>query len=148
MRIRRGWLLCVAAAGFGIWMTAPAPGGTNYGNQHLGTSCVINDTSYGDMIVAQTSWRMWSNHASPDSYRWQARLIPAHPGLNFWRPWNKTEVDVPTAGASSYDGTVLTPPMNAEMDWDLEIKLTWDRSGGRDWNVDHVFDFDERACAG
>ena len=148
MRIRRGWLLCAAVIGYGIWMTAPAPGGTNYGSQQIATSCVVNDTSYGPMVVATTSWRMWSAYKSPDGYRWQVRLVPTHPGLNFARPWNKVEVnDVTSAGASSYDGTVATPPVNAEMDWDLEVKLTWDRAHARDWNVDRTLDFDERACA-
>jgi hypothetical protein len=148
MRIRRGLLLCVAVVGYGIWMTAPAPGGTNYASTQLATSCVVNDTSYGPMIVAHTSWNMSSAYRSPDGYRWQARLIPTHPGLNFARPWNKVEVDdVGSPTSSSYNATVDTPPVNAEMDWDLEVKLTWDRTHARDWNVDDVLDFDERACA-
>ena len=148
MRIRRGWLLCAAVVGYGIWMTAPAPGGTNYASEELGTSCVVNETSYGPMVVATTSWRMSSAYKSPDGYRWQARLIPTHPGLNLARPWNKVEqTEVGSVGASSFDGTVETPPVNAEMDWDLEVKLTWDRAHARDWNVDRVLDFDERACA-
>jgi hypothetical protein len=99
------------------------------------------------MIVAETTWQIWSNRVSPDGYRWKARFIPTHPGLNFFRPWNQVEIpDVGTAGPSAFVATVSTPPVSAGQDWDLEIKLTWDREGERDWNVEKVLDFDERAC--
>jgi hypothetical protein len=141
-------ILGVAVVGFVVW-TTPAPGGTsNFGDQHLSTQCTITATDYGDMVSARTSWRMWSAHESPNGgYRWQARLIPTHPGLNFLRPWGKVEVDdLGTDGPSSWDGTVVTPAMSANLDWDLQVKLTWDRSNRQDANVEHVFPFDERAC--
>jgi hypothetical protein len=148
MRIRMRFILCAGVFGFGIWITTPAPGASYYGHEHLGTRCIVTETSFGEMVMAQTSWRMWSDHNSPDGYRWRARLIPHRPGLNFFRPWNQVEVpDVGGEGASSYDAVVTTPPMSSDMDWDLEVKLTWDRSNERDWNVEHVLDFDESTCS-
>ena len=87
MSIRRGVALCAAVLAAGAWFTAPAPGGTNYGYQHLDTRCVVHETSYGQTVAAQTTWRMWSyQEASPDAYRWRARLIPTRPGLNSTAP--------------------------------------------------------------
>jgi hypothetical protein len=150
MNIRRGWILSAAVLGFGAWVTTPAPAGTNdTGYAHLATSCVMNETSWGQMVVAQTTWRIWSDRESPDGYRWRARLIPHRPGLNFYRPWNEVEAEVEnvgSTGASSYDGTVRTPPMGSDLDWDLQVKLTWDRGGERDLYVERTLDFDERAC--
>jgi hypothetical protein len=150
MSIRRGWILCAAVLGFGAWITTPAPGETNdyYGYQQLGTRCVVTETSLGELIVAETSWRVWSDRQSPDGYRWQARLIPAQPGLNLGRPWSEVEVEDVGTGASSYDGTVTTPPVSANLDWDLQLKLTWDRSNQPDTNVEHVLEFNERSCLG
>jgi hypothetical protein len=146
MQIRMRFILGAVALGVGIWMTAPAPGASNYGHQQLGTRCIVTETSWGEMVRAETSWRMWSDYNSPDAYRWRARLIPHHPGLNFFRAWNQVEAPG-GASASSYDAVVSTPPMSASSDWDLEVKLTWDRSGQRDYNVEHVLNFDEETCA-
>jgi hypothetical protein len=147
--MRRGTILCIAVVGFGAWINTPTPGEAKYGDQQLGTRCVVNQTSSGDMVAAQTTWRVWSGHGSPDGYRWQARLIPNNPGLNFVRPWNEVETHVVRDGsdASSYDGWVTTPPMSWGADWNLEVKLTWDRENQRDYNVEHVLDFDEGTCA-
>jgi hypothetical protein len=148
MRVRMRFIFCAAAFGFGIWVTTPAPGASNYANQHLGTRCVLTETSWGEMIRAETSWRMWSGYDHPDGYRWRARLIPHRPGLNFFRSWNEVEApDVDTPEPASYDAVVSTPPMSSDLDWDLEVKLTWARDNQRDYNVEHVLDFDEGACA-
>jgi hypothetical protein len=148
MSIRRGLTLSAAVLAVGAWITTPAPGGTNYGYQHLGTSCVLTETSWGQMVAARTSWRMWSHRASSaDGYRWQARLIPTRPGLNLHRPWDETEVgDLGTAGPRSYDAAVTTPALSANLDWDLQVKLTWDHSHGQDSNVEQVLAFDESTC--
>ena len=150
--MRRGKLLFAAVFGAAVWVTAPAPAEPTYGGyQHLKTECVVSEGSYGPMVAARTTWQVWSERQSPDGYRWQARLIPTHPGLNFFRTWDKVEVDVAedvrATGASSYYATVTTPVMSSNLDWDLQVKLTWDRAGERDANVEYVLDFDERTCA-
>jgi hypothetical protein len=151
MRIRRGWILCLAVTLSAVWVATPAPGETKWdGHRHVATGCVVKDTSWGSMVTAQTTWMIWSQHASPDAYRWRARLIPEHPGLNFLRSWNEQQVevtDVQPTGASSYYATVSTPPMSASLDWDLQVKLTWDRANERDHNVEYVLDFNEANCA-
>jgi hypothetical protein len=82
-----------------------------------------------------------------DGYRWQARLIPAQPGLNFHRSWEEVELDHPEPDAhGNYHATVTTPAVSSLLDWDLQVKLTWDRAGYRDWNVEHVLDFNEGSC--
>jgi hypothetical protein len=148
MSIRRGLTLTAAVFAIGAWVTTPAPGGTNYGYQHLATSCVLTETSWGQLVAARTSWRMWSHRStSSDGYRWQARLIPTRPGLNLHRAWKATEVDgLGSAGPRSYDAAVTTPAVSGNLDWDLQIKLTWDRADSRDSNVEHVLPFDESTC--
>jgi hypothetical protein len=147
MNIRRAVILVAGLIAFGVW-TTPAPGGaSNYGNQQLATQCVIQPTSGGSMITARTSWRIWSSHESPEDYRWKARLIPADPGLIVLRRWTEVETSgVGTVVPTSYDATLETPPASSSEDWDLEVKLTWDRPDRQDWNVEHVLEFDERAC--
>jgi hypothetical protein len=147
MRIRRRVILTAAVFGFGVWITTPATGGTGYAHQHLGTQCMVAETSYGSMVTAYTTWRISSGVESPNGYQWRARLIPSRPGLNFFRSWNEVEVpDVGSTQATGYDATVTTPPMSASLDWDLQVELTWERSNERDWHVEHVLPFDERAC--
>jgi hypothetical protein len=150
--MRRGTLLVIGVFAAAVWVTAPAPADTsNDGHQHLETECVVTETALGPMVSARTTWQVWSNQGSPDGYRWQARLIPTRPGLNFFRSWHEVEVDVDddveATGASNYYATVTTPVMSPNLDWDLQVKLTWDRADQRDGNAEHVLDFDERACA-
>lgn len=45
-----------------------------------------------------------------------------------------------------YRAAVTTPSNNPALDWDLQVKLTWDRADRRDQNGDHVVELDERAC--
>lgn len=148
--MRRGWILCAAMLAAGAWFAPPAPGDSDgYGHQHLDTRCVVSETSWGRMVAAETSWMMWSDQESPDRYRWRARLIADSPGLNFHRLWSEVEADaanVSATGASSYYATVRTPFMSSNLDWDLEVKLTWDRENQRDGNQEYVLDFDEASC--
>src|SRR5688572_10503718 len=95
MRTRRGTILFAAVFGAAVWASAPAPADTTYdGHQHLWTECVVTETSFGPQVAARTTWQLWSDRDSPDGYRWEARLIPTHPGLNFFRSWEEVEADV------------------------------------------------------
>ena len=45
--MRRGTILCAAVFGAAVWVTAPAPADTaNDGHRHLGTECVVTETSW------------------------------------------------------------------------------------------------------
>jgi hypothetical protein len=151
MNIRAGWILCVAVLAMGAWISTAASGASRYGYQHLSTRCSLSQGPWGPVVAAQTSWRMWTEpHGGRDlsSYRWQARLIPTTRGLDFARPWDSVEVENVDSGAGAvYDGTVMTPLASSDLDWDLQVKLTWDRPNRNDWNVEHVLDFDESSCS-
>jgi hypothetical protein len=145
------WFVCAALAVFGGWIAAATSSGAGtYGHQHLATACQLTETATGDYVAAVTQWQMWnSRHVGNqlEGYRWQARLIPAKPGFNFHRPWEDVSLDeVEAAAPGNYQATVTTPAVSALLDWDLQVKLTWDRSGYRDWNVEHVLDSDESRC--
>lgn len=146
------WVLCIAIAVLGASVAASASEGAgSYGYRHLATDCVATQTAFGQQVSARTQWQMWNGHRGADGldgYRWQARLIPARPGFNFHRVWEAVELDdVEEDASGNYHATVTTPPMSSNLDWDLQVKLTWDRAGRSDWNVERVLEFDEGNCS-
>lgn len=145
-------LFCVLMAVLGGGIAASvSSGAASFGHQHVGTHCVVTEASWGSVVSARTHWRMWNTADADnrlDGYRWQARLIPARPGFNFHRPWEVIEaVDVDRSGVTDMHAVVSTPTLSSNLDWDLQVKLTWDRDDRRDWNVDEVLEFDESACS-
>lgn len=47
---------------------------------------------------------------------------------------------------ANYHAVVTNPPMSASADWDLQVELTWNGAGRRDWNVERVLGFNDASC--
>lgn len=63
----------------------------------------------------------------------KARLVPTSEGLNFTRPW--TEVKTPYLiqdKRHSYNISVVTGNVSATKDWQVQLKLIWDRPAMKD----------------
>jgi hypothetical protein len=82
----------------------------------------------------------------------RARMIPHGqdtPLQNFARPW--TTVTSPSfivAGTAGhrYTMTAAAPVPDLQKDWDLQVKMTWNRLGRIDWNTSLTIRFEEDAC--
>lgn len=49
--------------------------------------------------------------------------------------------------SGDYRAVVTTPSNNPALDWDLRVKLTWDRADRRDQNGDHVVELPRLATS-
>ena len=82
----------------------------------------------------------------------RARMIPHGqdtPLQNFTRPW--TTVTNPSfiaagTGGHRYIMTASAPVPDLQKDWDLQVKMTWNRLGRLDWNKSLTIRFEEDAC--
>jgi hypothetical protein len=128
--------------------------GTRYDYRPLGTRCLVAkyDTLGPSLIYAHTSWRMWAAGGS-NTFRMlvKARLIPTTPGLYINRPWSQTAVGIVTnqnAPRTYFAPWVNTYAEEADAEWRVQVKLTWDRTGRRDWNKTLSFPFNRTGkCA-
>ena len=82
----------------------------------------------------------------------RARMIPHGqdtPLQNYTRPWTTTySASFITAGTVShrYTMTAAAPVPDLQKDWDLQVKMTWNRLGRIDWNTSLTIGFEEYAC--
>lgn len=72
----------------------------------------------------------------------KARLIPTSAGLNYTRPWKEVKTPYLTQNKThTYTMRVLTDNVSAASDWQVQLKLTWDRPAMRDVVVDRTGPF-------
>lgn len=153
MRSTRTGVLVTGALLAGVLVTPAAASATqHYFARHIQTTCVATPNPYtGEyLIAARTRWRMGTN---PDvknnlrSLKLQARLIATTSGSNWTRSWRTSELkNVSADGANDRTNWVTTDTMSSTQDWNVQIKLTWNRRGKPDWHHEVKWAFDESFC--
>jgi hypothetical protein len=148
-------LIAVAAAVIALTMcagTGTAVAGKEF-YKRLSTECLAkpNPLTGGHLVAAKFTYLM-GTYAHPKnnlrSMKLSARLIPNSAGANWFRAWESTtDWLVKADGYNRRKLTVTTEYQNAAADWNLDIKLKWDRTGKPDWKEHFSGPFNEGFCA-
>ena len=130
-------LVCALLAGAVAVMAVGAPDAVAkakwYGSGPVRATCHVNPAG---LIYAHVYTRMWVNNTGHFShwvtnFRLKARLIPTTSGLNYSRSWRTDRA--PNSGNllqnHRYNGplAVNTDVMSPNADWQVDVKLIWDR---------------------
>lgn len=140
----------VAVALVTLLLQAPPASANHHFSGYVGDSCLTQETAWGTMMRARLRYRMgtWAHEKNNlTGLRLRARFIPTTPGLNFHRAWGEYVFNgVSEDGYNNWIITVLTPPERVDMDWNLQVKMSWFRKWKRDWHVEKLFGWRESFC--
>jgi hypothetical protein len=152
MRLTRNAAIGVAIA-CGTALAGPAAAQADQYRQELvkiGCRATPNEYTGGYLIKAHPVFTMITKPGKQNNLqamKIKARLIPTTTGSNISRNWRENKrTDVSADGANRKQVGVWTEPQSDSFDWNLQVELTWDRRGKRDWHFKQVYRFDEGFC--
>jgi hypothetical protein len=83
------------------------------------------------MIGDQSGLGFWS-------FKLRARLVPHGSSFNLLRSWRQAEIKSRLLASNQLERALInvtTNPVNSDGDWDLQIKMIWDRPGPKDYTT-------------
>lgn len=152
VRVKKLYAYIAALCCIMAMLVAPAQASAHHWYIAKGTRCIARPTTTGYLIAARTSFLLGVHPDKKNNMQnieLKARLVPTTAGLNYPRSWGVDKKYVPLryedrAIRSRFQ--VTTDWVSASYDWDLEVKMKWDRRGKLDWHEHLTVHFRESFC--
>jgi hypothetical protein len=126
----------VVVAAFGVgYAPAALSAEPDYGYIAKGTICVPSGTAEQPRVAAKTKWlmEMKLNPAETigEHFKLQAKLVRHGAGLSWYKGYRETKAAMPLpnhhTGKTNLILWVTTDWASGQQDWDLAVKLIWER---------------------
>jgi hypothetical protein len=150
LRLRRLVPACVVSTAVLAGVAAAAPAAGDHWYRSKGSSCIARAGQSG--AWARASVLMHADDfpsTKVQAFKLSARLVPTTAGLDVTRPWKTFTQRLTLTGTHDLVMTVYAPVPDTLKDWNLQIRVTWDRMSRLDWhNQLTVKNFSTATCPG